>query len=250
MRSKLVLVVVAIALGGIAAFAAFSYLSGVQRQAEAGSVMTDVLVAVRDIPRGTDANTLLSSGLVETTKVPRRYVPSGAVSSLRSLTDMVLAVPVTKGEVITTARFQFPSEAGLAFGVPTGFVAVTVPLDDARGIAGLVKAGDRVAVLATISSKTADNARTKIVIPGARVLAVGRSTGAEPDAGKGATGGGTALSTGSDNAADTVTLAVSPLDAEKLVFMAETGGVWLALLPTTESEAPAGAGQSAGTVLN
>ena len=114
MRSKLVLTVVAIALGGIAAFAAFSYLNALQRQAEAGSVMTEVLVAKQDIPRGADANTLLSLGLVEPTKIPLRYLPGGAVSSLRALTDMVLAVPLTRGEVLTSARFQYPSEAGLA----------------------------------------------------------------------------------------------------------------------------------------
>jgi len=249
MRSKLVLTVVAIALGGVAAFAAFSYLSAVQHQAEAGSVMTDVLVAKVDIPRGAEANTLLSLGLVEVTKVPLRYLPSGAVSSLRAVTDMVLAVPVTKGEVMTTARFQYPSEAGLAFGVPKGFVAVTVPVNDSRGLAGLVKAGDRVAVLGTIGGKNAGDDVTKIIIPGARVLAVGRNTGAESSQQAAQPSGGLAVGGSTSNNAQTVTLAVSPQDSEKLVFVGETGGVWLALLPTTASAAGPGTGQSASTVL-
>jgi len=250
MRSKLLLVVVAVVLGGVAAFAAFAYLNGLQRQAEAGSVMTDVLVAKQDIPRGTDANNLLSSGMVETSKVPLRYVPSGAVSSLRALTDMVLAVPVTKGEVLTTARFQYPSEAGLAFAVPAGFVAVTVPVDDARGVAGLVKAGDRVAVLVTVGAKGGQGDQTRIVLRGARALAVGRSTGSEAPSQASASGG--TLGGGSKEAetAKTITLAVSPADAEKLVFATEVGRIWLALLPTTESEAVPGSGQSASTVLN
>jgi pilus assembly protein CpaB len=249
MRSKFLVVAAAIVLGGIAAFAAFGYLSAVQRQAEAGSVMTDVLVAKQDIPRGTDANGLLSSGMVETTKMPLRYVPSGAVSSLRALTDMVLAVPVTKGEVITTARFQYPSEAGLAFGVPTGFVAVTVPVNDSRGVARLVKAGDRVAVLATVGGKSSGDEQTRIIISGARLLAVGRSTGAEPPVQTSSTDGSLSGSSSAANAADTVTLAVSSTDAERLVFVAETGGIWLALLPTTDSAAAPAPGQSAATVL-
>jgi pilus assembly protein CpaB len=249
MRSKLVLVVIAVVLGGVAAFAAFSYLSTVQRQAEAGSVMTDVLVAKVDIPRGADANGLLSSGMVETTKMPLRYVPSGAVSSLRALTDMVLAVPVTKGEVITTARFQYPSEAGLAFGVPTGFVAVTVPVDDARGVAGLVKAGDRVAVLVTVGTKSGAGDRTRIVLSGAKVLAVGRNTGADATPQSTSSNSALAQQSNEGQAANTLTLAVSPLDAEKLVFAAEAGRVWMALLPTTESGAMPGPGQSASTVL-
>jgi pilus assembly protein CpaB len=246
MKSKVVLIVVAVVLGGIAAFGMYRYLAGVQLQAEAGSVMTDVLVATQDVPRGADANTLLSSGLVETTKVPQRYVPKGAVSSLRALTDMVLAVPVTKGEVITSARFQYPSEAGLAFAVPADFVAVTVPVNESRGLAQLLKAGDRVAVLGTLPGKSSGSERTRIVLGGVRVLAVNRNTGAGAADEQSSSGLG---SSGQTSGQDTVTLAVSPADAEKVVFVAETGGVWLALLSTTASSAERGPGQTAASVM-
>ncbi len=246
MKSKVVLVVIAVVLGGIAAFGTYRYLAGVQLQAEAGSVMTDVLVATQDVPRGADANTLLSSGLVEMMKVPQRYVPKGAVSSLRALTDMVLAVPVTKGELITSARFQYPSDAGLAFAVPKDFVAVTVPVNESRGLAQLLKAGDRVAVLGTLPGKSAGDERTRIVLGGVRVLAVDRNTGAGAAEEGSSAGIGTSAQTSGQ---ETVTLAVSPADAEKLVFVAETGGVWLALLSTTASSAQPGSGQTAATVM-
>jgi pilus assembly protein CpaB len=250
MRSKLIIVVLAIALGGVAAFAAYSYLSGVQRAAEAGSTMTDVLVATQDIPRGTSANELMSSGAVQLVKMPLRYIASGAISSVTSVADRILAVPVSKGEVLTTARFQYPSEAGLAFNVPKGLVAVTIPVDDSRGVAGLVKPGDRVALLATVATKSGQGDQTRIAIPGARVLAVGRSTGAESPKQTSSQGGGL---TGSQNSqpqsANTVTLALSPADAERVVFVAESGRLWLALLPTTESSATPGPGQTAATVL-
>ena len=251
MRSKLIIVVLAIALGGVAAFAAYSYLSGVQRTAEAGSTMTEVLVAAQDIPRGTSANDLMSSGAVQLTKIPLRYIASGAISSVTSVADRILAVPVSKGEVLTTARFQYPSEAGLAFNVPKGFVAVTIPVDDSRGVAGLVKPGDRVALLATVATKGGQGDQTRIAIPGARVLAVGRSTGAESSTQQASTSGG-AFGGGQSSqsqSANTVTLALSSADAEKVVFAAESGRFWLALLPTTESAATPGPGQTAATVL-
>lgn len=251
MRSKVLLVIVAVVLGGVAAFAAYSYLGSLQRQAEAGSVLTDVLVAKQDIPEGVAANDLVSSGYVETSKVPLRYLASGAISSVNAVSDRVLAVPVTKGEVLTTARFQYPSDAGLAFSVPKGLVAVAIPVDDASGLAGLLKAGDRVAVVVTVSTKSGQGAESRIALPGARVLAVGRSTTADRQATtttQASTLGGSSSSSQS-SAPRTVTLAVTSTDAEKLVLAAGSGSVWLALLPTTESAATPGPGQTIASVL-
>jgi len=248
MRSKLWLVVVAVALGGVAAFATFTYLGALQRQAESGSTMTDVLVASRDIPRGVSGNDLMSAGSVSPDKMPLRYVSSGAISSMRGVLDRILAVPVAKGEVLTTARFQYPSEAGLAFSVPKGLLAVTVPVDDARGVAGLVKPGDRVAVVITVGTKSGSGDQTRIVIPGVRVLAVGKSVGTEEVAAA-KQGGGIGSGEAKSESARTVTLAVTAADAEKVVFAAESGRLWLALLATTESDAEPTNGQSAGTVL-
>lgn len=252
MKSKVLIAIVAVVLGGVAAFAAFAYLNGVQRAAQAGSTMTDVLVASQDIPRGTLANDLLSSGMAQVTKMPLRYIPSGAISSVTGVTDRVLAVPVTKGEVLTTARFQYPSEAGLSYNVPAGFVAVTVPVDDARGIAELVKPGDRVAVLTTVANRTGGGDVTGYAVKGARVLAVGRSTGTEAQGAQAGSSGGV-LGGGSSSGSSgskTITLAVSGDDAQKVVFAAEAGRLWLALLPTTESQVATIAPQSAATVLH
>jgi len=251
MKSKLVIAIVAVVLGLAAAFAAYVYLSGVQRAAQAGSTMTAVLVAKQDIPRGTLANDLMSSGAVEVTKMPLRYVPEGAISSMTGVTDRVLAVSVTKGEVLTSARFQYPSDAGLAFNVPVGFVAVTIPVDEARGIAGLLKPGDRVALMITVTNQRRGGDQTGYAVPGAKVLAVGRSTGteAESSSSSGSSGGALSGSSSGSKTANTVTLAVSATDAEKVVFAAESGRLWLALLPTTESTVATSAPQTAATVL-
>ena len=109
--------------------------------------MTEVLVAKSDIARGMSADDMLAAGLIQRVQIPQRYVAQDAISSARSVADRILAVPVSQGEILTASRFQYPSQAGLAFSVPKDFVAVTVPMDDSRAVAGLVKPGDRVAVL-------------------------------------------------------------------------------------------------------
>jgi len=248
-------VIVALVLGASAAAATYGYLEGLRRAAEAGSQMTEVLVASQDIPRGASADDLMSSGAVERVRMPQRYVAAGAISSARAVSDRILAVPVSKGEVLTTGRFQYPSEAGLAYNVPKDFVAIAVPVDENSGVAGLVKPSDRVVVFATVAPKGGNGEdRTRVIIPGARVLAVGRSTGTEPTATTTPQRQGSVLAAQRSKASDldamkNVTLALSAEDAEKVVLAAEVGSVWLALLPATESEATPGPGQTVRSVL-
>ena len=252
MKGKILIIVAALVLGGVAAWASYSYLGALQRQAEAGSAMTDVLVAKQDIPRGTPAKDLVTGGLAETTRMPQRYVAPGALAAVTSVADRIVAEPVLKGEVLTAARFQYPTEAGLAFTVPKGLVAVTIPVDDARGVSGLINPGDRVAVLGTVSKKTVADTQTRIMIPGVQVLAVGQSTGVDTGAREAeSSSGGLVAATQSQpsGATKTITVAVSAADAERVVFAIETGSIWLALLPGETGAVARGAGQTAATVL-
>jgi pilus assembly protein CpaB len=252
MKGKMLIVVAALVLGGVAAFASYSYLGALQRQAVAGTALVDVLVAKQDIPRGVSANDLETAGYVETTKMPLKYVASGAISTVKSVADRIVSVPVTKGEVLTTARFQYSSDAGLAYAVPADFVAVAIPVDDARGVAGLVKPGDRVAILGTVPGATPGTDKTRVMVKGAKVLAVGQSTDVQSPtqqaSSNGAFGSGQ-TSSSQPSATKTITVAVSAADAERIVLAIESGSIWLALLPGTASSVTPGPGQTAATVL-
>ncbi len=254
MRARILIVVAAIVVGGVAAFAAYGYLGAVQRQAQAGDALTTVLVAKQDISKGAFAADLLNNGMVETVRMPKRYVADGAISSLTAVAGRVVDSPMLKGEVLTTARFQKPADAGLAFAVPSDLVAVTVPVDDARGVSGLIQPGDTVAVLGTIAmSATGNDEETRIMIRGAKVLAVADTTGVQtggsqpqPSSSSLVANASTSQQSGSTK---TVTLALSSADAEKVVFAVENGSIWLALVPGSATQAAAGSGQTAATVL-
>jgi pilus assembly protein CpaB len=252
MKGKLLIVVAALVLGGIAAFAAYGFLGSLQNEAAAGSQPVKVYVATEDIARGATASDLVAKGLVRQVEIPKRYVPDGAAISPESVANRVLSGPVSKGEILTTGRFQYASEAGLAFSVPAGLVALTVPVDDARGVAGLVSPGDHVAVLGTIDRSRNRGQESRIIVPGVRVLAVGQSTDAQgsgssqPAQSGGLSSGGSAVS-GATRIG--VTLAVSPSESEKIVFAVESGSIWLVLLPGSTETVRPGGGQDAVTVL-
>jgi len=251
MKSKVVILVLALVMGALATFFAIRYLNSATQRLEAEAQPVEVLVAAEDIPRGMSAEELIEKELIVIREIPRMYVSSGAVSSVASIQGQVVSSPLSEGEQVTLTRFQYPAQAGLSFGVPEGFVAVSIPSDAVKGVAGLLKPNDTVMVAATFKpGPSGEEALTKILLPKARVLAVGSSVGVEVADEEDTVGGGLADRGGNDQeqVASTVTLALTPADLEKLVFAEEQGSVWLALLPATATELPATAGRSLASV--
>ena len=125
-------------------------------------------------------------------------------------------------------------------------------MDESHGLAGLVKPGDQVVVIATIDP-TADNAFTVVLVPKARVLAVNRSVGIERQAASAQAQSSPSLTGGNvsaDSGPKTVTVALSQVDAAKCVLASERGRIWFALLPATASTAtPAGTGVTTRATL-
>ncbi|PKQ16246.1 MAG: Flp pilus assembly protein CpaB [Actinobacteria bacterium HGW-Actinobacteria-7] len=253
MRSRLLIVLVALVLAGVAATLALRYVSSARTEVASGSKPVEILVAQEDIPRGLSSDELLSKEMVVLQEVPQRFVAAGAISSPRAIEGQVLNTPLSRGEQLTTARFATPSAAGLAYSIPKEYVAIAIPVDDVKGISGLVKPGDHIAVYATFApGPNGEENLTKLLLADAKVLAVGETLSAdstdEQPAEKGSAGIGGA-SRQEDAAPHTMTLSVSPKDAAKLVFAEETGKVWVTLLPATAEESPAAPAQTIRTVF-
>lgn len=255
MKSKLLIVVLALVLGATAALLAAKYLTSAKTRIQAEAQPVEVLVAQEDVPRGLSAEELVRRKIIVRTQVPRQFVSAGAVSSYAALDGQVLAAPLSRGEQVTKARFQFPSQAGLAYSIPKDLVALAIPNDDVKGVAGLIKPGDMVMVLATFEAGADGEAITKVLLQKARVLAVGASVGAEGDqtaseAPK-APLAQTSNATGKNGktAASTITLGLAPADVERVVFAEEKGKVWLSLLGAADAQVPATPGRTTKTVF-
>jgi len=241
MRGKILILIVALALAGVAAALAVSYLNGARTSIVSESEPIEVLVAQDNLPRGLSIEELMQRGLVKIEQVPRRFVAADAVSSARIVESQVLAVPLSAGEQLTKARFQFPSQAGLSYTVPEGYIALTVPVSEFSGVAGLLKPGDNVLVFATMVPRSGgQSAYTTELIPKARVLAVGATVTAE-DAGvqpaqqTGVLGSSAQNQTGAGGTYKSVTLALSVVDAERVAFVQQLGVLHLGLLSQTAS---------------
>lgn len=111
-----------------------------------------VVVTTHDLGAGT----VLDRADVREVRWPRSQSPPSALRSITQAAGAVTAGPMGVGEPVTGARLRGP---GVTTGLPTGWVAVTIVLDNAAA-GGLIRAGDHVDVL---SAPTADPAGTRAV---------------------------------------------------------------------------------------
>jgi pilus assembly protein CpaB len=262
MRSKVIVLVAAIVLGLVATFFAARYLDSARMRLEADAQPVEVLVAQQDIPAGSSADQLLQDEQIAVATIPRQYVSDGAVSSPASIQGQVLAFPVSRGEQITATRFKYATEVGLSYAVPKDYVAVSIPNNAVKGVAGLVKPGDHVMVLATFEPGDGiEEAITKVILRKARVIAAGAdvtttesgvtTSATTQDAGGGGVLGGGDTGRGGEPAEvpGTITLAIPPAEAERLIFAEEQGRVWLALIGSATTEVPSTPGMTYPRVL-
>lgn len=156
------------------------------------------------------------------------------------LNGAVVRHALDEGAVITQRDVVFPDAPGfLAAALQPGMRAVSVAIDDVSGNAGLTLPGDRVDLILTHNLGTSSDMRTgpprvasETVLAAVRVIAVGQALRApDPDSAAAKAGGG---------AARTVTLEVTPRDAESVTVASRLGQLSLALCSLAQPRAAQG----------
>jgi pilus assembly protein CpaB len=215
-RLKIALVV-AVFFGLIAAYGIYNFLS--QQQKETDSLRAsnqDIVVAAQDIPPGTTLNDeALKKGLIKTTPWPKTSIPAGAFSSPQQVLGKVNRVKIVANEPILESRLAGEG-AGLTVRLEAGKRALALRVDEIVGVSGFIVPDDRVDVILTTTPLGAgDGAKiSKIVLQNKRVLSVAQSTEQKD---------------GKPQLARSITLEVTPEEAEKLSLASQEGPIVLAL---------------------
>jgi pilus assembly protein CpaB len=241
---RLILPIVALLLAGTATFGVRAWLEQREPPAVAAQPAPEqrkgVLVAAADLPIGS----FIGPDSMRWQEWPDVAVPGTyLVRGQGDETQMVGAVvrrPLTVGQPLTAGSVVKPGERGfLAAVLDPGMRAISVPVDEASGNAGLVFPGDRVDLILTQTIDAAGDPAgsrrvSETVLENLRVIAMGRrlenKTGEEPEGGK---------------SVRTATLEATPADAEKIALLAELGRLALSLrsLAVAESADAAEAGR-------
>jgi Flp pilus assembly protein CpaB len=208
----------AVVIGGLAAFLTMNYVRGVESENAASNQLVEVLVATGPIPKGANADEVIAAGRVALAERRRADLPAAVVRRNAEIAGQVAAVDLTGGEIITTSMFVADNQLSGSKGtsLDKGNVAITISVDEAAGVAGLIQPGDSINILAEVApAETGEGAGTGLRNEGGgyglatpsvfafqdvKVLAVGQSLGmpvastdgTEPAA---PTGGGSGLIT-------------------------------------------------------
>lgn len=183
-RTLLIAAAAALALG--AGFVAQRSLAG---RGDAASATAPVLVAVEDLEIGQSvAEKHLTWQQWPKANLNPRYITAIAKPDARkALVGAIVRQPVTAGEPVTNAKLLKRDNAGvLAVVLEEGMRAVSIKVDEAQGVAGLLRTGDRVDVILTHKVTSALDAQqageksvSEAVARNVRVLAVGQEVKVE-----------------------------------------------------------------------
>lgn len=254
---RLIALVLALVLAGVATVAIASYVRGIEDETLREAEAVEAFVATSAIPAGMSAEDAIAQGFVVRQPVPRRNIPAGAISALGDIEGKVASHPISVGEEILASRWALPAAVTDRLEIPEGMHAISVEVGVPPGVAGYVTTGDLVGVLALIEVPDPDapagpenpdieaedrtSERVEFLMQRAEVLAVGQRVTANPEE---------ASETPDTGPLTTVllTLAVTPSDAEKVAFATLTGDLYFTLMPPG-AEATATSGRTNRTVF-
>jgi Flp pilus assembly protein CpaB len=245
MRSRGLVVAIAVVLAVAAAAAVVLYTQGIKEDAQEGGGLTPVIVASQDIRANEPLDPLLAQGVFKQILVPGDALVQGAVTDEEQLKGTSTTSAILANEQIPATRLstgELPLGGNL--GISEGHIAVAVELQTPQGGAGNIQVGDNISVFATYQNVQVipGNVRqlatqpaiasggtakrdlpdfTVTLIPTVRVL---RIENPQVDTETGEQEGGSIR----------VTLDLEPQDAQNLVFAQENARVWLGLLPPNE----------------
>jgi len=212
-------VVGAVLVAAIAAFANYAYLSSVQDRAYEDAERLKVFVVAKDVAKGLPGEQAVQEEFVKADEIPREFRPATAITAVESIRAKVAITNLSAGQVVVDGMFVNPIEAQVTFSqrIPQGHVAITVQVDQVRGVAGLLVPGDQVNILV---KDAALGGAERFLFQNVPIIAIG--TSAAPQVGDAAA----AVNPGSG----LITFAVTPEAAAKIA-LAASSDLYLTLVP-------------------
>jgi pilus assembly protein CpaB len=214
MENKLLLL--ALACGLMAALTGYAFIALKEASLVRSMEPVKVLVAAKYI----NPKTQINEEMVRFAEMPAKFVTSANVKDYKKLKGRMAMVPFIEGEPILLNKVSEKADE-LSAAVPTGLRAVAISVDEESSVGYMIKPGDNVDALLTYQQgegKQVHNV-TATILQAAQVVAVGTEfSGSE---------------TGKKY--NTLTLAVTPEEAELIIFAVSYGRVSFSLRPVGET---------------
>jgi Flp pilus assembly protein CpaB len=210
-------ITIAVALALVAALLTSFYVTNYQRNVRQDETNVPIWVAKRDIPAGSTGTEIARKGMLEKSEIVRRSVVPGAISNPDQIGDLVATQPIYAGEQVSTRRFAMPGQQGIKAQLTGVQRAIQVPGDQHQLLAGTLRSGDKVDLVATFGAGGSSNKIffTRIVLRDIEVL-------------KAPAGVGTAdkVRSGSEDGAYSVMLKLTDTQVQKLHWVYTDAEEW------------------------
>ena len=154
-QRRTLILVAAIAIGALGSFLVWNYVNGVQDQANGDAKLVSVYLVKQSIPRGTSGTEAQS--YISKDKIPQKIVPSNAITDPQDISGKVALNTLPPNSVVVSDMFVDPSDPNARQSFSERLdrindedqVAITISLDQVRGVAGLIQPGDYVNIMLT-----------------------------------------------------------------------------------------------------
>ena len=162
----------AIGLAVLAALLVGFYVTNYKRSVQHSQQHVSVWVASKDIPEGTSGTDVISGGYLRQEQVLRQSVVPGAISSDTQIERLVAAQPTYAGEQVSLTRFSDVAVQGIRGVLRGPLRAVQVSGDNDQTLAGTLRTGDHIDIVANVKVGDASGGQSisRIVLRNLRVL--------------------------------------------------------------------------------
>jgi len=221
---------------GIAVVAGLLATFGIQRyvahKTYVAPVSTgQVAVATTDLSPGI----ALAAGSVKLVSWPRELIPPQAASTLQQVEGRVAVTPISNGEPVLFSKLApVGTAAGLSSLLDESKRALTVRVDDVSGVAGFLHPRDKVDVLVDMKLQGVNDSFSKTILQNITVMTIGQ-TWEQKDS--------------KPVVVNTVTMEVTPEQAEILNLASTEGKIRLALRGRSNENVVETAGVSSSQLL-
>jgi pilus assembly protein CpaB len=229
-----VVLVMAIAAGGVFAYGTYNYVQGIQPTSTQAIDTKPIVVAAVDLEVGAE----ISREDVRVVQWPAASVPNQTLSDPNQVVGRGLVMPMVQNEPFLELKLASKeSGAGLPPVIPTGLRAVSVKVNEVVGVAGYVLPGTRVDVVATVNpTQRPTDMTSKVILTNVQVIAAGTKIEQATDKDK-------------PIPVTVVTLLVDPAEAERLTLASTEGKIQLALRNPLDTTTPATRGIKPAALL-
>src|SRR5690348_7616442 len=210
--NSILVLVIAVLLGGTAAFLARNWLLS---RTQVANTTTTIVVAAKQLPFGTQ----LTDDTVQEIPWAASVLPAGSFTSKQALFKdgrRVALATIQHSEPILSTKITGPGErASLSTLLEKDSRAITIRVDDVRGVAGFILPNDRVDVVLIRNATDASGSRqSDLLLQDVKVIAIDQIASQQKD---------------NPTVAKAVTLEVTPYEAQKISLATNVGNLSLIL---------------------